>query len=166
MIAMVKNKFLLFCLTLLFMGLAGCSSDDGAGTDGSLAVRNVYATGCKTGEQVQSRAEATTAFPGFDESVEYTCRNDGYVFIRHTNALFNCCSEVIDVDVSRRGNDIIVTEAETDNSCNCICPFDVSYEIGPLQPGAYNVTLNACGETNSFIVTYPSGEGDMVLNVR
>lgn len=52
MIAMVKNKFLLFCLTLLFMGLAGCSSDDGAGTDGSLAVRNVYATGCKTGEQV------------------------------------------------------------------------------------------------------------------
>lgn len=160
---MVKKLLLWLCLPLFLVSVVGCGDDD-ENTGQSLAVKNVYATGCKTDGQAQNREGGSMPFPGFEEYVEYTCKSDGYVFVRHVNALFNCCSEVIKVDVSQKGNDIVVTETETDNSCNCICPFDVSYEIGPLLPGKYNVKLEACGKTNSFTLDYPSGKGEVKIN--
>ena len=74
---------------------------------------------------------------GTIEYVEYTSKSNGYVYVTHHNVLFSCCNDSIGVDLLQDENRIIVVEREAFN-CNCICPFDVSFEIGPFIPGSYN----------------------------
>ena len=33
------------------------------------------------------------------------------------------------------GNIITITESETEQGCKCLCPYDLSYEVGPLTEG-------------------------------
>ena len=151
-----KTLFYLCLMSVCFIGMAGCSGDDdGTKGDGLVKVKNVYTTGCKTDgvPRASNGANNAYAFGGLEEYIEYKSKADGYVYVTHANALFNCCSEEIKVDVQVKGNDIVVTETETDNSCNCICPFDVSYELGKLEPGQYNVTIRVYGRDR---ISFPS----------
>lgn len=163
----MKKTLFYLCFALAYSaGLAGCSNDDdGAKGDGFVHVKNVYTTGCKTEGVPQNSNNVTGLFSadGYGEYIEYKSKDDGYVYVTHANVLFNCCSEKVNVDVSLQGNNIIVTETETDSSCNCICPFDVSFELGKLVPGQYSVKIMTNGlEQASFAFKYPS-DGKVVI---
>lgn len=161
----MKKYFIYICsLIACAAGFSACSNDDGGG----VTVKNVYSTGCKTGETVNSSSPKTRSYfdeMGFEEYVEYTSKSNGYVYVTHHNVLFSCCNDSIGVDLLQDENRIIVVEREAFN-CNCICPFDVSFEIGPFIPGSYNtITIRkrfnlseeGTGETyGSFSFKYPS----------
>lgn len=151
--------YMLFVLSCC-AGMTACGSDgEGASDGGRVRVRNVYTTGCKTVglQEASNWAAAAYAVDGAEEYLEYKSKADGYVYVTHVNAMFNCCAEDIKVGVSVNGDDIVVTEDETGSACNCVCPFDVSYEVGRLEPGRYNVTVRVAGlDRVSFRLTYPS----------
>lgn len=134
--------------------VSSCSSDDEGTT--TVNVRNVYTTGCKTEGQPSQAGSATTRSPFGAEYVEYKSKTDGYVYINHANVSYNCCSEEIDVTLTVTGNRISVVEKETDTSCNCLCPFDVSYEVGPLKAGKYILVINSHNTLHEINFTYPS----------
>lgn len=149
----------MFMLLSAFV-FVGCGDDDNA----SVHLKNASSTGCKQ-ESVPGdtdRSKITDIFG--EEYVEYTSKSDGYLYVRHVNAIFNCCSEKIKVTSSESGGIITVSEADTDISCNCVCPFDVSYEIGPLEKGR-TYTLNILNNGSAhvdFTFTYPS-DGKVVI---
>lgn len=159
----MKKKISSICTLLACIAaFAACGNDDGdAGSAGWVNVKNVYTTGCKTTETANASQKTRSFFEdmGYKEYVEYTSKDNGYVHVTHHNALFNCCSDVIDVDVSQGLGSIIVTETENNYAiCNCICPFDVSFELGPMEMGhEYNVVIKSGGTDGvSFSFTYPS----------
>jgi hypothetical protein len=61
--------------------------------------------------------------------------HDGYLYVNHLNATFNCCPGTIGADILVEDNKIIIGEYESSGDCNCICPYDLSYEVGPLVEG-------------------------------
>ena len=155
--AMNKNIIALCLLPAAAIGLAACSdNEDVNGGDAKVEARYVYDSGCKTDAETSEAARANGGFEnyGFEESVEYTSKGDGYVFVNHVNSILQCCSDEKRVDVTRSGNVISVREYDPVTSCNCLCPFDIQYEIGPLTPGEYTVTF--VNNNASFTFTYPS----------
>ena len=153
--------------------LAGCSSDnDDAGATDAVMLKNVYSTGCKTGAMEASPMTRTSfAEKGFSEYIEYTSKDDGYVYFTHHNVLSDCCDEAIEVSIEREGSDIVIVESE-DNLCNCICPFDVSFELGPFTFGKYTVKIkrqfdqasdSAPSDYFTFSFFYP-GHGKVEVN--
>lgn len=161
----MKRKVFSLCFIALAASLCivGCSNDDDNHDGNTVNVRNVYDSGCKTSGVTQESALANGSFAdmGFEESVEYTSKDDGYVFIKHVNSILQCCSDKKNVDISRNGNKITVREYDVETSCNCLCPFDMQYEIGPLEPGEYVVTFS--NTSASFTFTHPS-KGKVVID--
>lgn len=70
------------------------------------------------------------------ECVEYEYSNNT-LYLKHTNAAFNCCPKKIKFDYSLINNVIIVTEIEEEAACNCLCLYDLNYEIEGLPTGRY-----------------------------
>lgn len=82
--AILKRVCSLSCLCFLLASGVSCGSDDNeTDADARLETRNVYSTGCKTEQQASYGTASSMTFPGYDESLEYTCRTDGYVYISH-----------------------------------------------------------------------------------
>jgi hypothetical protein len=89
--------------------------------------------------------------------------------IRHTNAVLNCCP-VFAADITIHNNVITITEIDSvdavNGGCDCICPFDLDYEITDLWPGVYTIKIiepYMNPEEDSLITTIdlwtePSGE--------
>jgi hypothetical protein len=93
-------------------------------------------TGCK-----QWKAAATgDAIPSTQDCVEYEYTDDGLLMIRHVNAGFNCCPE-IKAFVNVRGDTVFVIEREISGLCDCICLFDLDYQIVGLEAGVYRVKV-------------------------
>lgn len=64
---------------------------------------------------------------------------DNILRITHENAGFNCCAGVISADISIADGVITIVEREDRSDCDCLCLWDVSYEIANLPPGEYIV---------------------------
>jgi hypothetical protein len=66
--------------------------------------------------------------------------SEGTLSVRHTNAVLNCCPVFV-ADISVENNVITITEIDSlDNGgCDCICPFDIDYEITDLWSGEYTL---------------------------
>jgi hypothetical protein len=76
-----------------------------------------------------------------EEYLILTSSEDFYLEIKHVNSWFNCSPGQIMVDASFEGNNISINEYSTDNSANCICPYDLSFMLGPLQYRTYNLIV-------------------------
>jgi hypothetical protein len=60
--------------------------------------------------------------------------------IDRLNAIFNCCTDSVAVVAGRTMDTIVIVEQEffiEQSPCRCICPFNLTYEIRGLPPGAY-----------------------------
>ena len=144
----MKTKVFLF-VSLLFIALVVCSKDNGnfvdnanpavnrAGRAGEmeLAITNFTYTGCKTmtrGRILSERFELKTV-------------KDGGLLIKHVDVMFNCVSCKFEAEASITGQHISVTEydaTQSDVMTTCECPYDLGYEIGPLENGVtYNMTI-------------------------
>lgn len=76
----------------------------------------------------------------FRDCIEYQYDGEGTLTLRHINAGFNCCPEIA-VDIRFDGDTIIIEDIELSGDCDCICLFDLDYEIVNLATGTYAVTV-------------------------
>ena len=68
--------------------------------------------------------------------------SDNILYINHINAGFNCCPEEIVSEIHIEGDTIRIREWETEGLCDCLCLFDLKYEIRNIEPGTYTVVFD------------------------
>ena len=90
-------------------------------------------TGCKS--------FAKAAPPPDSECVEYYYDGNGALSLKHVNTGFNCCPEEMIVFIYIEDNSITIDETEIDGICDCLCLFDMDYEIRALTPGEYRIVF-------------------------
>ena len=92
--------------------------------------------GCK---EFQKGADIDSTPPDQD-CIEYQYDGEGVLLLKHVNAGFNCCPEIA-ADVTIEDNLITIEEIEISGDCDCICLFDMDYEIRDLPPGEYIIRV-------------------------
>lgn len=127
-------------LLLLSIGFAGCSDDEK--TNEQIKPKNVYYSGCKTSS---SNAKSTNGFLSETEIIALSAKKGGWLLVDHKNIMCNCCTEKILVNISTDKGVILVDIDEDEHSCNCVCPFDISYEIGELEKTTYTLIIRKGG---------------------
>jgi hypothetical protein len=95
--------------------------------------------GCKP-----SQAQTTDTISSDQDCME--CQYDGtsILQLQHINAGFNCCPSNLTADIIIEDNFISITEYEHFDDygpCNCLCLFDVDYQIDNLSPGEYTIKV-------------------------
>ena len=134
----------LFMILLASMAIAGCTGD----TDNSvfqqkeITLKNFSNTGCKS----STRTDGNDYTDGSYFELEATKGN--MLYVKHINALFNCASNKFEAKVAVDGNSITVSEYDmtvNELMTTCECPFDLGYEIGPLEEGTtYSFKIITC----------------------
>jgi hypothetical protein len=83
--------------------------------------------------------QKSVAADSLSERIVVKALGDGRYSIEHLNSWFNCClSEGIAIDAWFRNDTLFFSEREkVMGTCKCICPYDVSAEIGNLADGDY-----------------------------
>jgi hypothetical protein len=77
-------------------------------------------------------------------SIIYKYTNDT-LFIRHKNAIFNCCFENISAKFTVKKKKITISSEEDfgdGDFCLCDCNYDVEYEIKGLPVKKYTIYIN------------------------
>lgn len=139
----MKTKMILFTAIALLLGIAGCEKGNSIE---KTQLKDFSYLGCKndvkdTGKNVKQIDEP--------EYIEYKATGDGYLSIKHVNAIFNCCPDTIKVNTTVEGDSISIVESEIGPKCDCICEYDLAYKIGPLHNGKY--TLIFSRDTHKFL---------------
>jgi len=97
----------------------------------------VSQTGCK-GELAAAAPEDYTP----DQScIVWDYDGTGTLAITHVNAGFNCCP-VLDISVDVQDGTITLYEIETEGQCDCLCLYDLDYEVTSLPPGVYRIVTD------------------------
>lgn len=93
--------------------------------------------------------------PNTVECVEYLYDGVGTLQLTHTNALFNCCFDSLtaDIDISENIIDIVEHEHPFGGMCDCICLYDIDFEITNLPPAVYTIRVS-----NVYMENYANGE--------
>ena len=137
------NKKLVLMMSLLFVlsfGVTGCNqeNDTPVAQQKAFALTNFANTGCKNNTRAGNDE--------WKETVSYSVLQAGYLYLNHQNAIFNCCPGTLGADVSIEGKIITIGEYESASDCDCICTYDLSYEIGPLTEGeTYTISIGHKG---------------------
>jgi hypothetical protein len=86
----------------------------------------------------------TDGTPPDQDCIEYLYDGSGVLLLGHVNAGFNCCPDEILADITIEGNAITIEESESLESggCDCLCLFDVDYQVSNLPPGEYTIVVN------------------------
>jgi len=80
-----------------------------------------------------------------EEGIELSYEG-GILTVVHTNVLYNCCIDRVDVEMEV--DDFVIDLYETEvvpMPCDCICYFDVTTRIAELGPGTYTVNVYVYG---------------------
>ena len=136
------------CL-LLPVGMAACSSDSDDEESVEISLVSTRISGCKeTGEDMMSRTSTTHPFG--KESIVCQAMDDGCLYIRHENAIYNCEPDKIDITISTERRTIVLTEKEVNPKANCICPYDLECTIGGLTNGEYTLIVYRSDDTSPY----------------
>ena len=128
------KKILFSFMSMFFVAMVVCCDGNEKAPE-EVTLKNFANSGCKGNN---TRADED----GREEVVAYSVIHDGYLYLNHQNVLFNCCPGEIGANITVEGNTITIEEYETEMSCKCICPYDLSYEVGPLSVGeTYTITI-------------------------
>lgn len=122
-------------LVLTITGLSGCSNEDDSS---QFQVKNFANTGCKSMVGIRGEADDNGLC---QEYIEYKALGNGYLSLNHVNAVFNCGAEAFNWKATISGNVIKIEESYKGLMANCVCPFDLYGEVGPLTDGDYTVIL-------------------------
>ena len=143
---MKKRKLLGFCAVLmLYVGMSGCNekNDIPVVQQQKFSLTNFANSGCKSNTRAGEN--------DWKETVCYSVLHEGYLYLNHQNAVFNCCPGSLGADVCVEGNLITVGEYESAGECDCVCTYDLSYEIGPLKEGeTYTLFIGYKGNESKF----------------
>ncbi|MCP4685717.1 MAG: hypothetical protein GY867_09760 [bacterium] len=92
-------------------------------------------TGCKS---MMAPAATADFYPSDQSCIAWDYHGDSILNLTHANAGFNCCP-TLDISVDVEGGTIALREVETLGECNCLCLYDLDFEIHGLPPGIYRV---------------------------
>jgi hypothetical protein len=98
--------------------------------------------GCKDFQKAGGDADPT---PPDQDCMEYLYDHaTGILLLKHVNGGFNCCPDEILADINIVGEVITIQESESLESggCDCLCLFDVDYQISNLPPGEYTIIVH------------------------
>ncbi len=98
-------------------------------------------SGCKEFE----KATLLDGTPPDQDCIEYQYDGQGTLLLKHVNAGFNCCPDEILAEITLVGNTVTITENESlepSGGCDCLCLFDVDYQIGNVPPGEYTIAVD------------------------
>ena len=143
-------KQAVFSLAILLLTLCGCSNDESTkgASNGPFSVRDVANSGCKSTNHTRSE---------YPEYFEFKACDGGYLSVNHVNAMFNCAPGELKIEATIDGNVIKILEMEETALANCICPYDLYCEVGPLSNGDYEVVIYHDSfeiPTRQFSITY------------
>ena len=164
-----RKLFLMSAVLMLVSGFCGCNSDSKSEneSDSGILVRNIANTGCKSAE---TRGDGQDG--EWPEYIEYKSMEDGYLSIKHVNAMFNCHAKLT-MEATVSGNEIQIIEkdySETEDGprSTCICTYDLYCEVGPLTAGTYTVVISTYRseyEKARFTISYAKGlDGKYVIS--
>jgi len=156
----IKKQRLCTILMGIVALLSGCGSEIDnpveTSTPKEVLLKNFSNTGCKPAE-VRTRAEEN----GDADAIELTATKNGGLYVEHRNATFNCAARSFDAKITETEERITVTEYDmTDYGgvmANCVCPYDLAYEIGPFEEGkAYSITIRLkVSELEKYAAEHP-----------
>jgi len=75
------------------------------------------------------------------ERIEYKTVDGNYLPIKHVNTYFNCEPGQLLVNIKIQNDSIVINEDEEQSIANCICPYDLSFRVGPMEYGTYNFII-------------------------
>ena len=116
----------LLLAALLLLTMIGCT-DENDNQVQTVTLKNFANSGCKD--------ITRSGYDDREETAEYAVLHEGYLYVNHQNAMFNCCPGTLGADILVEDDRIIIGEYESSGDCDCICPYDLSYEVGPLVEG-------------------------------
>ncbi|NLO71483.1 MAG: hypothetical protein GX102_11220 [Porphyromonadaceae bacterium] len=144
----IFNTTLFFVLLSAAIIVAGCKK-----TERHLPVQtsDVTHSGCKNSEQrtgevllPSSKTSGSTEIT-YDEAITETLHlkaiGRDMLQVVHSNVILNCCPGTLSADCHVEGQTIFVTEQESEKGCKCLCPYDLSYAISPLQAIEYTLQI-------------------------
>ncbi len=126
----MKRIIFFSAIALWLFAAASCDKEDVI-LKGHLNVKNLLHNGCKNNTQKSTEQEYLILQA-----------NGQYLEIEHINAEFNCCPGEILVDSNISNDSIFINEDETEHACDCVCKYDLTYELGPLEYGVYHIILS------------------------
>ena len=151
-IFLVKSRFFktfmavpVLCLAIACEDVTGYKDSP---VDGYVSPKNFSVSGCKS----------TTRGLFEDETIEYKARENG---------LLRIVPGRIYAELIEKGQTFIIEEIEEESNANCVCPYDLGYDIGPLTEGEeYSVSIRRGkseeSEVAKFIFTYsPTVKGQI-----
>ena len=151
-------KKLLSILTVMAVCcmLPSCSSDDAEGDSNQrITLRNHTESGCKdlssasNTSQFDGQAMRAQKYMDFTERVSLKGNGKGTLNVFHENATFTCEAR-FNISVNVSGNTIIVCE-DAPPSTNCICLYDLTSEVGPLENKTYTLVIK---DNNATVCTH------------
>ena len=156
---MKKSIILRVCAALILtIGMNSCSSE----SDGSRFQVRIFAnTGCKS-----TGTRGDILYNEFHkEYIEYESMTNGYLSLNHVNVRFNCEPGQLQMQATIESNVIKIVESEEQVGANCVCPYDLYCEVGPLSDGEYTVVVYQDdtfdqvepGEYVRFNISYKNG---------
>ena len=108
--------------------------------DRLLEVKNLIYDGCKSDSFYLNED-----YENANECIELQSVDSNYLEVKHIDVLFNCCPSII-IQAKVENGIIVYNETDTAGMCNCVCLFDLSSNIGPLDYAQYTFGLNRAGE--------------------
>lgn len=159
---MKKNAILGVCAAMMLM-LGGCSSDE---SGKEFHVRNCANTGCKKTFMTRGVSTTDADFSDISENeeyIEYKALGGGYLSLNHFNTIFNCAVSQLNVQAVIEDHVIKVLEKanEPEYLADCVCPFDLYCEVGPLTEGDYKIFIYKGSydgaDYTHFSITYKTG---------
>jgi hypothetical protein len=124
------------CLGLMVI-FGGCKKSSEMTPSAALLQSN----GCKEFLANASGPLDKYVYGQYEECLEYQYNGRDTLALRHINAGFNCCPGEITADIKFSGNAITINEMEAEQACDCLCLFDLDYEIINLAPGEYTIRI-------------------------
>ncbi|MFH1699233.1 MAG: dockerin type I domain-containing protein [Candidatus Zixiibacteriota bacterium] len=77
------------------------------------------------------------------DCIHWSYDGESILHLMHENTAFNCCIEELNVDIFQKKKEFWLTEIEVleDGGCDCICLYDLEYDLKRLTPGNYTITI-------------------------
>ena len=132
----MKTYFIYPFILVLTMVITSCKKEF---PDDPLAIKDLSVSDCKGKVDLVKSLD--------QEYITIKTIDDYYLLFNHINSIFNCDPGQITVSIEISSNTITIKEDESKAGLRCICPYDITFKLGPLQYGTYTVVFQKGGQT-------------------
>jgi hypothetical protein len=133
------NRAILKISILFFIGVfvLGCEKEENIPAE--ISGQLISNTQCK--DFFKSASEGITT-PDSLSCIEYTFnQTDSTLTLKHINAGFNCCPELLSCEVTASGDTLIIEEFEKSALCDCNCLYDLDIVINGVLDKQYKIKM-------------------------